>query len=800
MKRRSSRTVGKAQHETSVKKHRRAKDAADSPKPGRSLAPVPVPCDDAAAPAAAATSVLARAAAVDPAGASVKENRVDEDMHHDEVAPLQLLSPEMMRAILLYLDRWSDIVACLCAAVCFHGVLAPSDVWPIKYAPETGWRLTRSQEPVEAYKAVYRRWGVSVEDFDFEGMRHLAKAGMLPQLVWLDERVDSIVAHRATLLSMDLSLVETDVPWPLMERCRAAFRARRQRHRTDGISSPEAPMSPVPSMMAADSDDAGQTATGNETLASAVPSTVWDGNIGRTVKRRVCIPLHPSRLSIRLDRILDEKVSDNGDPRAAAERGKVAREAASHGRADIVLYLLATHRNDPFRLVWEVMSAAIAAGHIAVLEAVHTYARSLGASDGGGGGGMDDGGAHRWCPAHTVHADGHGSAASAHVLDYLEGVACPLALKVGSDAFDNAVSGGKVVMAQWIASRCDFDGYSLWPRSTRDDNEAIVCVRSTVDLASRNGHFDVVRWLHESGIKRCAMTTLLAAVESSRPGADVCAFLAWATTPVPVVTPPSSTPFGDDPSTPDSAGRPHADTMPEEKKARFGQRCPVPEWRDARLGIRAAEVGNIAVARWLCETHPDAVTSEIARHAATHLHIDIVVYLNDIGMVGLDECRALRRAVSNVDSACGTYDLARFAPKVADAVRTLAKAGASFDPAALFYAMRAQCFEVIEALVLCYARSGSIDPRAVMVDAAKIGHLNVPRWVRDNVHGACLCVAVKVMTSRWEKTHAHPGTRPLSVLGLPRTHDHAKARPRSTETPHDETREIKHDLSYHQRG
>ena len=105
---------------------------------------------------------------------------------------------------------------------------------------------------------------------------------------------------------------------------------------------------------------------------------------------------------------------------------------------------------------------------------------------------------------------------------------------------------------------------------------------------------------------------------------------------------------------------------------------------------------------------------------------------------------------------------------VSSALDALARAGAPYDPKALRIVMQRKCITGVAVLVKHYAKEGlsngsaaATSPRGrplpaslakpvltaddVIIEAVRADHVSTIRWVRDNVCGARLCVAIAEM-------------------------------------------------------
>lgn len=264
---------------------------------------------------------------------------------------------------------------------------------------------------------------------------------------------------------------------------------------------------------------------------------------------------------------------------------------------------------------------------------------------------------------HTAWDHGH-----VDILDWLVENDCPYARRPSPYLLDDAIRRGRVPLARWVASRANSQGIS--------------CRRAAVDTAASAGHAEAVRWAHESNLRRCAVSTLEAATVSDRPRClDI---LKWAA--------------GD-------ATRPAA----------------VPEWRDARIALKAAEHGRIEVIQWLAEAHRDCLTPEAARCAARHGHAEIVLFLHKAGVAPLTLCNPLKRTAKSLN---------------AQALSVVADAGAPYDPRALAVAILHKSMPMVT--VLCERYTALIDTVEAMRMAGANAACKIARHMVAVLPGACL--------------------------------------------------------------
>lgn len=619
----------------------------------------------------------------------------------DDTDVFDTLPLEMVREVLMRVECWRDVVAFQATARRFANVLTPCDTWTRKYAPDTPHDLTVSvrtradavdsersrgdadpcDEPVEAFAAVYGRWGMAAKGFDVGGLCRLAAAGRTDALLWLDARV-----------------------------CRPL-------------------------------DDVGNDRAGN----------VLDG------------------------------------PTAFRCRVKYAREAAAAGQSATLAAVLAAHPN----LAEEgekIMRSAIESDCAATVDVVHDFARSCAWQCH----------AHRWCHGIFVPVPPSSPLASSEtplsVLTYLKAAGCPAAPKPTPFAMGMAISAGLLRVAAWL---------DALPEVQARPHQLGRCSRRDINRAAANGHYGVVRWVHERGIRRCALSTLLAGIRSGyhQGRAD---FVRWA------LADEEKGPLWSREKDPPEAHRTGADqvtTAPAEnawasRPPAARERPPparVPEWRDGLLAVEAAKVGALDVVRWLYETHPEMVTAEAARAAASTCNADVAIYLHKVGVAPLAAYPCLRRASEQVPQ--GERRSRQSVDRVADALDKLAAAGAPYDAQVLANVVRHQCVPALRVIVerYCVGSAGAADPvprrgsrpppssllpspsspssstsqlsspwfvrergpppspwptpADIMRAAVEADRLDMIRWVRDNVKGARLCVGVAAMRAAGRKAN-----------------------------------------------
>lgn len=620
----------------------------------------------------------------------------------DDTDVFDTLPLEMVREVLMRVERWRDVVAFQATARRFADALAPCDTWTRKYAPETPHDLTVSvrtranavgstyaagddgddvdarDEPVEAFAAVYGRWGMAAKGFDVAGLCRLAAAGRTDALLWLDARV-----------------------------CRSL-----------------------------DAVGAGGALDGSGALRCRV---------------------------------------------------KYAREAAAAGQSVTLAAVLAAHP-DVAKEGEKIMRSAIESDCAATVDVVHDFARHTSAWQCY---------AHRWCSdvfvAVPPTSPWASSDAPLSVLTHLKAVGCPAAPKPTPFAMGMAISAGLLRVAAWL---------DALPEVQARPHQLGRCSRRDIDRAAANGHYGLVRWVHERGIRRCALSTLVAGIRSGhhQGRAD---FVRWALA--------KEDPLwsrGKDSAEAHRRAADHADTAPaadawtSRPSAARERPAParVPEWRDGLLAIEAAKVGALDVVRWLYETHPDMVTREAARAAASTCNADVAIYLHEVGVAPLDTYPCLRRASEQVPQ--GERRSRQSVDRVADALDKLAAAGAPYDAQVLANVVRHQCAPALRVIVerYCVGSAGAVDPVSrrgssprpssllpssssssppstsqpsshrfvrergppaspwptpadIMRAAVEADRLDMIRWVRDNVKGARLCVGVAAMRAAGRKAN-----------------------------------------------
>lgn len=374
------------------------------------------------------------------------------------------------------------------------------------------------------------------------------------------------------------------------------------------------------------------------------------------------------------------------------------------------------------------------------------------------------------------------------VLSWLAANKCPGAPHMDDSLLSMMVENGHMVCVKWLVGRTalppstDFATYVAARR--RDGDRFWRCRHNSLLHAIRHGHVEMVRWVHEMGIKRCSIKSLQAAASSSDPRA--IRVIQWAATPrsryaalrdfyaastptdrpqhaertapilylaprgaidgavtVAMPDPTAMTAYdallgGAPAPKPTEAKRSALDDEACGMSARAtdGDDCPVPEWRDAQLAITAAGVGRRDIVQWLHETHPGSVTIEAARAAASLCHTDVIIYLHQAGVASLDACNAMGRLGKDLP-------LTSNPTSTIQAIHALALAGASYHPAVLRRAMAAKSASMADAIMEHY--DAHVDPTIAMRMAVEADSLTMIRWVRDTVPGARLCTGLRML-------------------------------------------------------
>lgn len=390
-----------------------------------------------------------------------------------------------------------------------------------------------------------------------------------------------------------------------------------------------------------------------------------------------------------------------------------ARAAAKAGHADTLERILGNDpeviRNAGDRL----MRAAVASNRADVVDVVHRFLEANGAR-------------HEWCGiALRTGLPATDALEPMTVMDHLVNVGCPTATDINAGSLGLALANGIMGLVVWLH------------RQTRVPQHR--CTRRNVDDAASRGHFAAVRWAHEQGMRRCALSTLVAGVGSRAQG--TLDFVRWA--------------LGqEDPSQPPRSAR-------------------VPEWRDGLLAIEAARAGAVDVVRWLYENHPETVTAQAARVATTACHADVAIYLHRVGVAPFDTYRPLRRVIAQIGDDTNRAIGHPTARRAVAALDALAAAGAPYDAKALEQAAASHHAPTLGVFARHYCVPGRILhsseppttsgawPRKaacalptfddIMLAAARSGHLGTIRWVKNSIPGARLCLAIDMMRAAKEK-------------------------------------------------
>ncbi|AJF96816.1 hypothetical protein TW95_gp0082 [Pandoravirus inopinatum] len=347
------------------------------------------------------------------------------------------------------------------------------------------------------------------------------------------------------------------------------------------------------------------------------------------------------------------------EPAVLRCRGRYARAAAAAGQSDTLAAVLAAHVSLAAHGE-KIMQSALESNCAATVDVVHAFARS------------HDGQyrAHKWChngfgpvPPSSPLAS---STAPLSVLTHLATRGCPMVPKPTIFAMAMTVSKGLLRVAAWL------DGL---PEVQARPHELRRCSRRDVDRAAGDGHYAVVQWAHERGIRRCALSTLLSGIRSGHAQGRVD-FVRWALAEDPLWPHGIDTTEGQSGGAGDVAAAPAAGpwTGPPSTGPRRSRPARVPEWRDGLLAIEAAKAGALDVVQWLYETHPEMVSIEAARAAASACNADIAIYLHEVGVAPLTAYPCLRRASERIPDT--ERRSRQSVDRVAGALDKLAAAGA----------------------------------------------------------------------------------------------------------------------------
>ncbi|WBR14987.1 hypothetical protein pkur_cds_813 [Pandoravirus kuranda] len=418
--------------------------------------------------------------------------------------------------------------------------------------------------------------------------------------------------------------------------------------------------------------------------------------------------------------------------RAAKRHEDQARAAAKSGRAATLEYILDNDRRVVRSAGSTLILMAVASDRADIVDVVHRFLAAEGAH-------------HKWCgSALRARLPATDVLEPASVMDHLVNVGCPTATDISERTLGLTLASGAMGLVVWLH------------RQTRVPQRR--CTRREMDEAASRGHFAAVRWAHEQGMRRCALSTLVAGVGSS--AQDTLAFVRWA--------------------------------LGQEEEAGDGARsrpARVPEWRDGLLAVEAARAGHLDVVRWLHENHPETVTMQAARVATSACHAHVAIYLHNAGVAPFDAYRPLRRVVAQMgddaDRATG-HPTARQAVVALD---MLAAAGAPYDAKALEQAATSHHAPALGVFAKHYCvpqRAAPDDDRTtpkardawprkpactlptlddIMLAAARSDHLDTIRWVKHNIPGTRLCLAIDMMRAARER---HTRINALGKCSCPR--------------------------------
>ncbi|AGO85633.1 hypothetical protein psal_cds_1277 [Pandoravirus salinus] len=622
----------------------------------------------------------------------------------DDTDVFDMLPNEMVREVLMRVERWRDVVAFQATARRFAAILAPCDTWTRKYAPDTPYDLTVSaptatrvrdateanntvadggnetcvDEPLEAFVAVHAQWGMTAKGFDVDGLCRLAAAGRTDALLWLDARVRHAYIDAAGPSLAFATSVDDPFVQPAVFRCRSRY--------------------------ACAAAAAGQTAT--------------------------------------LAAVLD------AHPGLAAQGHKI-------------------------------MHSAIESNCVATVDLVHDFALLR----------DPQWRAHAWCHAGFAPVPPSSPLASSpeplDVLTHLAACGCPTAPKPTAFVMSMAVSGGLLRVAAWL---------DALPEVQARPHELRRCSRRDMDRAAADGHYAVVQWVHDRGIRRCALSTLLAGIRSGHAQGRVD-FVRWALAEDPHwsygsdgmvcysrISSSNSSSSSRDLGTEHAPGPWPGQPTTESRRPRLAR---VPGWRDGLLAIEAAKIGALDAVRWLYERHPEMVTIEAARAAVSACNADVAVYLHEVGVAPFTAYPCLRRASERIPET--ERRSRQSVDRVAAALDKLAAAGAPYDARVLANVVRHHCAPALRVIVKHYcmdpppqdvsrvkgrnsadpslssssssspssslasSRTQLPTPADIMRAAVEADRLDMIRWVRDNVKGARLCVAIKAMRAAGRK-------------------------------------------------
>nr|UDO46977.1 hypothetical protein [Pandoravirus massiliensis] len=394
-----------------------------------------------------------------------------------------------------------------------------------------------------------------------------------------------------------------------------------------------------------------------------------------------------------------------------------AHMAIKGGHAETLAAILA---NDPAVIGSAgstLMQMAVASNSPHIVDVVHNFTGATGAR-------------HRWCgSAPRARLPATDSLEPMAVFDHLVAVGCPTATDIHGGTLGPMLANGVMGLVVWLH------------KQTRVPQRR--CTRRNMDEAASRGHFAAVRWAHEQGMRRCALSTLVAAVRSCAHRGTLD-FVRWA--------------LGQEDAT--------------------HRRPPrVPEWRDGLLAIEAARAGAVDVVRWLYENHPETVTMQAARAATTACNAEVAIYLHEVGVAPFDAYRPLRRVTAQLCNDEANRPMGHPTTRqIIAALGALAAAGAPYDTKALEQAAMSHCGPALALFAKHYCRpdcalgdepmaaSGGCDdarprkaacalptPDDIMAAAVRSNHLDTIRWVKKNIPDTRLCLAIEMMRAGKER-------------------------------------------------
>ena len=348
----------------------------------------------------------------------------------------------------------------------------------------------------------------------------------------------------------------------------------------------------------------------------------------------------------------------------------------------------------------------------------------------------------QWCPGtRAFHKRAFG------VLDYLHQSECPGAFAHNNWTFNEVFTKCDRPMMEWTAQ-------TFVPRADR-----FIMQSETLKAAIRNGHADLLLAMVRKGALDISVCLLSLAARFG--GAGSITILQHTLDQISV---PATLANTDRTSTDRARKR----KREQEDQAIVDNHILGGVWRDSPIASNAATFGRLDVIQWIADHRPSMIDIVVARTAAFNLYTPIVMFLHERGIVPFSRARPLRALSDRIaeDFAVGRTastgrHIKHHIPAAVAMTRSLARAGAPLDASLYRMVLRHRITPLLEVLDKEYGPHGNAQVTAdqTMRWAVAAGHLDMIRWVRDNVHGARLCVAIDAMCRH------RFGTRRIAQIG-----------------------------------